>query len=145
MAEALAKIDKKTNAGLAQGADADCDLVMSKENLSVQMENFSRTLDTAYFTAAKKIADKLKTKLPMVSTYEVMDKAFSFPRVRQYNIVTQEMSNIEMFQDNLNQNLSNTVAFKNFLHYAKAAKKVIADRYNSGEFVDPADNLAELK
>ena len=103
MAEALAKT-KYGKAGLAQGDGEDCEapLDISKANMEVNMENFSRTLDVAYFKKATTIASKLKTKPPMVTTYELMDKSFSFPRVRQYNIVTQEMFNIEMFQDNLN-------------------------------------------
>ena len=55
------------------------------------------------------------------------------------------MSNIEMFQDNLNQNLSNAVAMENFLTNAKAAKAAIAARYHDGEFADPANDLATLE
>ena len=113
--------------------------------MNIEMENFSRTLDVKYFNNAVKIAGELKTKPPMVTTWELLDKAFTFPRVRQYNIVKQELNNIEMFQDNLNQNLSNSVALNNFLVEVGKAKAIIAARYHDGEFVDPATELAVNK
>ena len=76
---------------------ADCGEEVSAKNLKVNMENFSRTLDKKYYTNAVTIASKLGTKVPMVTTWELMDKSFSFPRVRQFDLVRQEMSNIEMF------------------------------------------------
>ena len=46
-----------------------------------------------------------------------------------------------MYQDNLNQNLANSVALNNFIVEAKKAKAAIAVRYHDGEFVDPALEL----
>ena len=97
--EALAKTQNGIH--LAQGdgetGAADCGEEVSAKNLKVNMENFSRTLDKKYYTNAVTIAGKLGTKVPMVTTWELMDKSFSFPRVRQFDLVRQEMSNIEMF------------------------------------------------
>ena len=105
------------------------------------MENFSRNFDVKHYNNAMLIASKLKVKPPMVKTWEILDKAFSFPRVRQYNFVRQQMNEVEMYQDNLNQNLSNSVALNNFIVEGKKAKAAIGERYHDGEFFDPALDL----
>jgi len=73
-----------------------------------------------------------------VNTWEMYDKAFSFPRVRRYDIVQQHMDMIQHFEDNLNENFTNQQAVANFLHVAKQARDDFAVKYHDGEFSDPA-------
>ena len=84
---------------LAQGDGEACDppLEISKKKMKYEMENFSRSLNVKHYNNAVLIAKKLGKKPPMVNTWELLDKSFGFPRVRQYNFVRQEMNNIEMF------------------------------------------------
>ena len=104
-----------------------CDeaLEVSEEELGIQLDFLSRRLDVKYYENAMKIYDELKKmgKNPKVSvhTWELYDKAFSFPRVRRYDLVQQHMDLIQHFQDNLNQNFTNSLALTNFLRAAKAA------------------------
>ena len=79
--------------------------------LEYQMEMFSRTLDPRHWTNVNNVAKAMKDagKKPeiYVHTWELYDKSFSFPRVRRYQMVQDNMDMLEHFQDNLNQNLSN--------------------------------------
>ena len=72
------------------------------------------------------------------STMKFADRAFSFPRVRRYGFVQENMDMLEHFQDNLNQNLSNSQHMSNFLRVANTVKKNLNDKYHDGEFDDPA-------
>merc|ERR1711937_330277 len=82
---------------------------------------FSRTLDPRHWTNVQNIAKALKEKgaanVPKlaVKTWELYDKAWSFPRLRRYNFVMENMDMLEHFQDNLKT------------------------KYHDGEFIDPAD------
>jgi hypothetical protein len=113
--------------------------------LEYQMEMFSRTLDPRHWTNVQNISKALKEKgvngAPKlaVKTWELYDKAFSFPRLRRYNFVMENMDMLEHFQDNLNMNISNEVAMQNFLRVATTVKTNLATKYHDGEFVDPAD------
>ena len=56
------------------------------------MEMFSRNFNIVHFATALKIFTELRTKgyagkLPLVTTWELYDKAWSFPRVRFYDVV----------------------------------------------------------
>ena len=55
-----------------------------------------------------------------VHTWELMDKAFTFPRVRRYEFVQENMDMLEHFQDNLNTNIDNSQHLANFIRVAKA-------------------------
>jgi len=66
------------------------------------MDMFSRTLDTRHWTNAQNIAKaiaKRTGKAPQMSvhTWELYDNAFSFPRVRRYQFVNENMDMLEHF------------------------------------------------
>jgi hypothetical protein len=112
--------------------------------LEYQMEMFSRTLDPRHWTNVLNIYGALKKKgaknLPklQVKTWDLYDKAFSFPRIRRYNYVCENMDMLEHFQDNLNTNISNSVHMENFLRVANTVRTNLLTKYHDGEFVDPA-------
>jgi len=120
--------------------------------LEYQMEMFSRTLDPRHWTNVQNIFGALKKKgtknLPklQVKTWDLFDKAFSFPRIRRYNFVCENMDMLEHFQDNLNTNISNTIHMENFLRVANTVRTNLLTKYRDGEFVDPAtfDPKAEI-
>ena len=109
----------------------------TQKELDYQLEMFSRTLDTRHWTNAQNVAKKLASPKMRVSTWELYNKAFSFPRVRRYAFVQENMDMLEHFQDNLNLNISNTAAMENFLRTANAVMTAINDKYHDGEFSDP--------
>ena len=112
--------------------------------LEYQMEMFSRTLDPRHWTNVQNIHSALVKKgtknLPklQVNTWGLYDKAFSFPRIRRYNFVCENMDMLEHFQDNLNTNISNTIHMENFLRVANTVHTNLLTKYHDGEFVDPA-------
>ncbi len=71
---------------------------------------------------------------------ELYNSGFSFPRVRRYNFVNENMDMLEHFQDNVNTNISNHVNFQNFLRVANTVRKNFADKYHDGEFDDPGSH-----
>ena len=73
-----------------------------------------------------------------VNTWELYDKAFSFPRVRRYDLVQQHMDLLQHFEDNLNQSFMNSQHLANFIKVGKAAQKAMNEKYHDGEFDDPA-------
>jgi hypothetical protein len=73
-----------------------------------------------------------------VHTWELLDKAFTFPRIRRYAYVQENMDMLEHFEDNLNTNISNSVNMANFLKVANTVKKNLNAKYHNGEFADPA-------
>jgi len=112
------------------------------EELDYQIDMFSRTLDVRHWTNAVNIytAMKKKGKAPhnlTVHTWELYDTAFSFPRVRRYGFVQENMDMLEHFQDNLNTNITNSTAFARFLQVANQVKTNLATKYHDGEFADP--------
>jgi hypothetical protein len=72
-----------------------------------------------------------------IHTWELYNKAFSFPRVRRYGIVNDNMDMLEHFQDNVNLNSSNSVNFENFLRVAKQVQSNLNTKFHNGEFNDP--------
>merc|ERR1712227_1186749 len=84
------------------------------------------------------IADELKPKPPAIHSWELLDKSFSFPRVRRYNDVQENMDMIEHFQDNLNTNISNLKNVQNFIRVGKTVVGELSEKYHDGEFADPA-------
>ena len=112
------------------------------EELRYQMDMFSRTLDTRHWTNVVNIAEALKKKSGShprleVHTWELFDKAFSFPRVRRYNFVNENLDMLEHFEDNLNTNISNNVNMDNFLRVARTVRQNFTEKYHDGEFDDP--------
>merc|ERR1712083_1262616 len=91
----------------------------TQAELDKQIDLFSKTLDTRHWTNVLNIAGALKAKggtAPklQVHTWELLDKAFTFPRIRRYAYVQENMDMLEHFEKNLNT------------------------KYHNGEFVDPA-------
>ena len=127
----------------ATGEPCEEALEVSPEELAIQLDYFSRRLDIKYYNNAMNIAGELakQGKHPQlaVHTWELYDKAFSFPRVRRYDFVQERMDEIQHYQDNLNQNFANGLHVKNFLVAAKKAEKELNEKYHDGEFADPAN------
>jgi hypothetical protein len=69
--------------------------------LDHQVDLFSKTLDTRHWTNAVNIQSSLKGqgKSPKlyVHTWELLDKAFDFPRVRRYQFVRENLDLLEHF------------------------------------------------
>jgi len=83
------------------------------------MDMFSRTLDPRHWTNVLNLNSALaKPQKLSVHTWELYDKAFSFPRVRRYQYVQENMEMLEHFEDNLNSNISNSVNMARFLKVA---------------------------
>lgn len=95
-------------ASLIQLETAPCDppLDITQEQLDIELDFFSRTFDKKRYNNARIIYDELRKngKHPRVSvhTWELYDKAFSFPRVRRFDLVQHHMDLIQHFEDNLN-------------------------------------------
>ena len=102
-----------------------------------QLEKFADLFAKNYQNAMK-IADELKIKPPQVKSWELMDSAFSFSRVRRYDEVQQNMDMLEHFQDNLNTNISNLQNVDNFIRVGKTVQSNFNNKYHDGEFADPA-------
>ena len=115
----------------------------TQDELDYQVDMFSRTLDVRHWTNAQNIAKALGkngSSAPglKIHTWELYDKAFSFPRVRRYEFVNDNMDMLEHFQDNVNLNSSNSVNFANFLRVANQVHSNLLTKYHNGEFIDPA-------
>lgn len=113
-------------------------LWISADEMGWQMDQFSRKFDITNYNNAMTIAGKLKIKPPPVHTWELLDKGFSFPRVRRYNDVQENMDLVEHFQDNLNTNISNLKNVGNFIRVGKTVVAELNEKYHDGEFADPA-------
>ena len=61
------------------------------------MDQFSRKFNVKNYENAMEIAKELGTAAPRVHTWEILDKAFSFPRVRRYQFVQENMDMLEHF------------------------------------------------
>uniref|UniRef100_A0A7S3FUJ0 Uncharacterized protein n=1 Tax=Strombidium rassoulzadegani TaxID=1082188 RepID=A0A7S3FUJ0_9SPIT len=114
-------------------------LWLSQDELDWQMDQFSRKFNLQNYKNAMEIAKELNLKAPRVHTWELLDAAFSFPRVRRYEFVQQNMDMLEHFQDNLNTNISNSVNVDNFIRVAKTVVSGFNQKYHDGEFADPAN------
>ena len=102
------------------------------------MDQFSRKFNKQNYLNAVEIAKELGAPLPRIHTWELLDKSFSFPRLRRYQFVQENMDMLEHFEDNLNTNISNSVNMANFLKVANTVKKNLNTKYHNGEFADPA-------
>jgi len=116
----------------------------TQAELTYQVDMFSRTLDPRHWTNVNNVAKAMKKagKKPYmyVHTWELYDKAFSFPRVRRYGFVGENMDMLEHFQDNLNQNLSNSQHMSNFLRVANTVRSNLNAKYHDREFDDPGNH-----
>ena len=114
------------------------------------MDLFSRTLDKSHYDQARKIHAALQakqpgTKMPRVKTWELYDKSFTWPKIRNYEIVQEGMETLEHFEDNLNTNITNSKLLERFLQHALAVRATFAEKFHNGEFKDPANEDPEAK
>ena len=100
------------------------------------MDQFSRKFNIENYKNAMLIAKTLGVKPPRVHTFEILDGAFTWPRVRRYQSVQIALEAIEHFEDNLNLNITNLHAVKNFIRVGKAVVKELADQYGDA-FIKP--------
>ena len=124
-----------------------CDerLWKDQRELAWQMDMFSRTCKKEHYDNAVKISEELGAELPKVNSWELMDKAFSFSRVRRYDFVNENMDMLEHFQDNLNMNRSNLMNVGNFIRVCKTVGSSFTDKYKDGEFDAPATHDPRLE
>ena len=127
---------------LMQTGAAECPepLEISEEELNYQLGEFSRHFDMKYWDNAMKIKEELgkqgKNPKFAVTTKELYDHSFSFPKVRNYDYAVEQMNELEHYEDNLNNNLSNSLALTRFIEVAKKVRKNLNDKYDIG-FIDP--------
>jgi len=117
-------------------------LDVSQQQLDIELDQFSRTFDRKRYNQARIIYDELrkqgKTPRVAIHTWELYDRAFSFPRVRRYELVQHHMDLVQHFEDNLNENFTNGQHVANFITVATAAQDALNAKYHNGEFADPA-------
>lgn len=126
--------------------DGPCEetLNITEFEMIKQMEYFSRRLEKEYFDNALTIwknltKDGRMDRPLMVHTWELYDKAFTFPRVRRYTFVQENLDMLEHFEDNLNTNISNKMNLANFLRVAQTVRHNLNQKYGKdGGFNDPA-------
>ena len=118
-------------------------LDISQKELDVQLDYFSRSFAKVHYDNAVAIYGELLNlgQKPRVSvhTWELYDGAFTFPRVRRYDLVQKHMDLIQHFEDNLNSNFTNQQNVENFITVAKDAQTALNTKYHNGEFQDPAN------
>ena len=125
-----------------EGTDPACPppLAITEDELHYQLGEFSRNFDNKNWANAMTIRGKLaesgQTPKFAVTTKELYDKSFSFPKVRNYDYAVQQMNELEHYEDNLNSNLSNTLALTRFVEVAKKVRANLNDKYDIG-FIDP--------
>jgi hypothetical protein len=109
-------------------------LEISEDELNYQLGEFSRNFQMENWNNANEIAGKLRAGggKPKVSvtTFELYNKSFSFPKVRNYDYAVTNMNELEAANDNLNANLSNGLALKKFLEVAKRVRSNLNDKYS---------------
>jgi len=105
-----------------------------------QFDMFSRTCEKKYYDNSVKIAGEIKSELPKVNSWELLDAAFSFSRIRRYDFVQENMDMLEHFQDNLNMNRSNLVNVENFIRVCKTVNNNFAAKYHEGEYDSPSEH-----
>lgn len=142
---AAADVQADSQAQIKSAIEGPCVyLDETQDELDYQVDMFSRTLDSRHWTNVQNIAKAMKKagKKPYmyVHTWELYDKSFSFPRVRRYGFVQENMDMLEHFQDNLNQNLSNSQHMSNFLRVANTVRTNLSGKYHDGEFDDPGSH-----
>ena len=77
-----------------------------------------------------------KTPKYAVTTKELYDHSFSFPKVRNYDYAMEQMSDLENVEDNLNKNITNEFHLLRFIEVAKKVRANLNKKYDIG-FMDP--------
>tara|TARA_B110000285_G_scaffold225405_1_gene283610 strand:- start:423 stop:947 length:525 start_codon:yes stop_codon:yes gene_type:complete len=115
-------------------------LEITEDELQYQLGEFSRNFSMDKWDNAMKVKSALAKagKAPKfaVTTKELYDKSFSFPKVRNYDYAVEQMNELEHYEDNLNNNLSNKLALTRFVEVAKKTRANLNDKYDIG-FIDP--------
>jgi hypothetical protein len=115
-------------------------LEITEDELQYQLGEFSRNFNMDNWDNAMKVKGGLSKvgKAPKfaVTTKELYDKSFSFPKVRNYDYAVEQMNELEHYEDNLNNNLSNKLALTRFVEVAKKTRANLNDKYDIG-FIDP--------
>jgi len=116
-------------------------LEITEDEMHYQLGEFSRNFQMESWNNAMHIKKELSKKKGInakfaVTTKELYDKSFSFPKVRNYDYAVQQMNELEHYEDNLNSNLSNALALKRFIDVAKKVRANLNDKYDIG-FIDP--------
>jgi len=121
-------------------SSAPCEprLWINRDEMVWQMDQFSRKFDVKNLNNALEIAGKIGSAPPKIGAWELNDKAFSFPRVRNYDFVKNNMDMLEHFQDNLNTNVSNKINIQRFIDTGKKVVANFTEKYHDGEYSDPA-------
>ena len=94
IAVALDQIQDEELVQLTAGCEPAIDV--SVKQLNIELDYFSRSFDRKHYKKAMQIYKELKKNFkisPKVSihTWELYDAAFSFPRVRRYDLVQKHM------------------------------------------------------
>merc|ERR1712076_265003 len=101
-------------------------LEISEDELQYQLGEFSRNFNMDNWDNAMEVKKGLAKvgKAPKfaVTTKELYDKSFSFPKVRNYDYAVQNMNELEHYEDNLNANLSNALALERFISVGKKVR-----------------------
>ena len=127
---------------LMQLNTAECPkpLEISEDEMHYQLGEFSRNFNMDNWDNAMEVKGKLakagKNPKFAVTTKELYDKSFSFPKVRNYDYAVEQMNELEHYEDNLNNNLSNKLALTRFVEVAKKVRANLNDKYDIG-FIDP--------
>ena len=138
----LANNNQQRLYALMQTHSAECPepLEISEEEMNYQLGEFSRHFDMKFWDNAMKIKEELgkqgKNPRFAVTTKELYDHSFSFPKVRNYDYAVEQMNELEHYEDNLNNNLSNSLALSRFIEVAKKVRKNLNAKYDIG-FIDP--------
>ena len=115
-------------------------LWLSRDEMNWQMDQFSRHFRIENLNNALEIPKEMGTTPPRVHAWELNDKAFSFPRVRNYDYVNNNLDMLEHFQDNLNTNLTNKINQQRFIDTATKVVGNLGERYHDGEWDSPANH-----
>ena len=126
---------------MQKGEDCPPPLELTQEELNFQLGEFSRNFKMESWDNSIKIKKSLEEKggkKPQfaVTTKELYDKSFSFPKVRNYDYAVENMNELEHYEDNLNTNIMNSLALKRFVEVAKKVRANLNDKYDIG-FIDP--------
>ena len=115
-------------------------LEISEEELHYQLGEFSRNFKMENWNNAmeirKQLAEQGVTPRIAVTTKELYDKSFSFPKVRNYAYAVENMNELEHFEDNLNANVDNKQHLDEFIKVAKKVRANLNAKYDIG-FIDP--------
>lgn len=115
-------------------------------DMNTAMEDFSRTFDKKFYDKAFTIYNAHKGEPnwnePKVSTWELYDQSFAWPRVRKYDLVRAQMDILEHYEDNLNTNITNKVNLNRFIEHAQQVQRNLGEKYHNGEWTDPATGVS---